>query len=195
MIEEQVAKRAAAADAEANAKVSAAATAAANADPSKAPAPRKIDIGTVAALGVAVGAIGGALAALATGLARLAPWQLPLVLVALILLISLPAVIIAWLKLRQRTIGPILDANGWAINGRVRINIPFGTALTERAVLPAGAQRSLKDPYAEKTRGRTAVIVVVVLLLLALAGAKLFGCWPFESGAAPEEAPAAETVG
>ena len=193
MIEEQVAKRAAAADAEANAKVSAAA--AANADPSKAPAPRKIDIGTVAALGVAVGAIGGALAALATGLARLAPWQLPLVLVALILLISLPAVIIAWLKLRQRTIGPILDANGWAINGRVRINIPFGTALTERAVLPAGAQRSLKDPYAEKTRGRTAVIVVVVLLLLALAGAKLFGCWPFESGAAPEEAPAAETVG
>jgi len=195
LIEEQVAKRAAAADAEASAKLSAAATAAANADPAKAPAPRKIDIGTVAALGVAVGAIGGALAALATGLARLAPWQLPLVLVALMLLISLPAVIIAWLKLRQRTIGPILDANGWAINGRVQINLPLGTALTERAVLPAGARRSLQDPYAEKNRGRTAVIVVVVLLLLALAGAKLFGCWPFESGASPEEAPAAESVG
>jgi hypothetical protein len=195
MIEEQVAKRAAAADAEASAKLAAAATTAANVDKSPAPAPKKIDIGTVAALGVAVGAIGGALAALATGLARLSPWELPLVLVALILLISLPAVIIAWLKLRQRTIGPILDANGWAINGRVKINLPFGTALTERAVLPAGAQRSLKDPYAEKKNGRTVAIVVVVLLLLFLAAGKLFGFWPFASAPGPEEAPAAESMG
>ena len=126
----------------------------------------------MAALGVAVGAIGGALAALATGLARLAPWQLPLVLVALILLISLPAVIIAWLKLRQRTIGPILDANGWAINGRVKINIPFGTALTDVATLPPGAKRSLDDPYEDKeakSRRRQLIALVMLLLLAAIA--------------------------
>ena len=195
LIEEQVAKRAAAADAEANAKVSAAATAAANADPSKAPAPRKIDIGTVAALGVAVGAIGGALATLATGLARLAPWQLPLVLLSLMLLISLPAVIIAWLKLRQRNLGPILDANGWAINGRVQINIPLGTALTARAELPAGSHRSLHDPYAEKKGGRRTLLAVVILLLVLLGLAKIFGFWPFDSASvSAEEAPAAESM-
>ena len=195
MIEEQVAKRAAAADAEASTKLATAAETAANADKSKAPAAKKIDIGTVAALGVAVGTIGGALATLATGLAKLAPWQLPLVLVALMLLISLPAVVIAWLKLRQRTLGPILDANGWAINGRVQINIPFGTALTERATLPPGAQRSLKDPYAEKTGGRKVVLGVVLLLLILLGLGKVFGFWPFASGRGEaEEAPAVETM-
>ncbi|MCE9634073.1 MAG: hypothetical protein K8T90_00070, partial [Planctomycetes bacterium] len=59
LIEEQAAKRAAAADAEADAKIAAAAATAANADKAVKPAePKKIDIGTVAALGVAFGAIG-----------------------------------------------------------------------------------------------------------------------------------------
>ena len=178
MIEEQVAKRAAAADAEANTKLASTAESAANADKNKA-APKKIDVGTVAALGVAVGAIGGALATLATGLAKLEPWQLPLVVLAAMLIISTPAVVIAWLKLRQRTLGPILDANGWAVNGRVQINIPFGTALTEQATLPAGATRSLKDPYAEKKGGRRTAIAVVILLLVLLGLAKFFGFWPF----------------
>ena len=62
---------------------------------------------------------------------------------------------------------PILDANDWAVNGRVRINIPFGTSLTHLAELPPGAPRTLDDPYAEK---RTPWKRYVVLALL-LAGA------------------------
>jgi hypothetical protein len=187
MIEEQVAKRAAAADAAANVQLAAAAQNAANPPGTPAPAgPKKIDIGTVAALGVAVGAIGGALATVATGLARMSYWQLPIVLVAVILLISLPSVIIAALKLRQRTIGPLLEANGWAINGRVRINIPFGTALTDHAELPRGSRRSLVDPYADKgaARRRKLAVFLVVVVLAALVTAKVLHTWPF----APETA-------
>ena len=76
--------------------------------------------------------------------------------------------IIAWLKLRQRTLGPILEGNGWAVNGRVRINIPFGTALTDLAVKPPGAKVSLDDPYEDKeaaARKRRLIFWVVVLLL------------------------------
>jgi len=170
MIEEQVAKRAAAAEAASSTKLATAAETTANADKAKpAEGPKKIDIGTVAALGVAVGAIGGALATLATGLARLAPWQLPLVLVAIMLAISCPSMIIAWLKLRQRTLGPILEGNGWAVNGRVRINIPFGTALTAVAKLPPGARRSLEDPYEDKEAVQRRRQVILALLILALA--------------------------
>lgn len=192
MIEEQVAKRAAAADAEANVKLAATVQPSGPAGAPPPPPAKKIDIGTVAALGVAVGAIGGALATLATGLARLEPWQLPLVLVAFMLAISLPAVVIAALKLNQRTIGPLLEANGWAINGRVRINIPLGTALTARATLPPGARRSLADPYADKAganRRRLAVFLVVVVLA-ALVTAKMLHTWPFASPA-PVDKPAA----
>ncbi len=199
MVEEQVAKRAAAADAAANVQLAAAAQAAGTPPgPAAPPAPKKIDIGTVAALGVAVGAIGGALATVATGLARMEPWQLPVVVVVLMLVISLPAVIIAALKLRQRTIGPLLEANGWAINGRVRINIPFGTAMTEVAVLPPGARRSLVDPYADKAAAnrRRLGLLLVIIVLAALITAKVLHTWPFPAPAPVEKpavvAPAAE---
>ncbi|MFA6962280.1 MAG: hypothetical protein WC205_16115 [Opitutaceae bacterium] len=171
LIEEQIAKRAAAADAESSKKLATAAEATANADksPAKPAEAKKMDIGTVAAMGVAVGAIGGALGAIATGLAKLAIWQLPLVFVGLVAVISGPSMLIAWLKLRQRNIGPILEANGWAINGRVKINIPFGTKLTERAVLPAGSKRDLNDPYADKEaiRRRKFITALVIVAIIA----------------------------
>jgi hypothetical protein len=85
-----------------------------------------------------------------TGLLGLHWWQIPIALAGLMLLISGPAVILAWFKLRSRNLGPVLDANGWAVNARARINIPFGTSLTQMAQLPEGAQRALTDPYAEK---------------------------------------------
>jgi hypothetical protein len=175
MIEEQVAKRAAAAEAESTGKLAAAAEKTANADKAgPAAAPKKIDIGTVAALGVAVGAIGGALGAIATGLARLALWQLPLVVVGLVLVISLPSMAIAWLKLRQRTLGPILEGNGWAVNGRVKINLPFGTALTEVAKLPPGSHRSLEDPYEDKAAAQQQRRWTILLVLAALAAAAIW---------------------
>jgi hypothetical protein len=77
----------------------------------------------------------------------------------------------------------------------VQINIPFGTALTERATLPAGAHRSLKDPYAEKTGGRKVALAVVILLLLLLGLGKYFGFWPFARGPGEsEESTAVETM-
>ncbi|HTO02699.1 MAG TPA: hypothetical protein VL069_03310, partial [Opitutus sp.] len=54
MIEEQVAKRAAAADAAATGKLAGAAESAANVDKAKVEGPKKVDVGTVAAIGVAV---------------------------------------------------------------------------------------------------------------------------------------------
>ena len=181
MIDEAVAKRAAAADAASQGRlgkvadkaVDAAANAAAQSAVQAAqpapppPPPKKLDVGVVAALGVAVGAIGGALATVSAKLAELHWWQIPLVIVALMLAISLPAVVIAWLKLRQRTLGPILDANGWAINGRVKINIPFGTKLTDVAKLPPGAQRSLDDPYEDKDAARRRRLIWILLFVLA----------------------------
>lgn len=203
-IEEQVAKRAAAADAASTEKLNTTATAVAHADQAAPaappPAPKKIDIGTVAALGVAVGAIGGALGAIATGLARLSVWQIPLVLLGVILVISLPSMLIAWLKLRQRTLGPILDATGWAINGRVKINFPLGTALTDRAQLPPGAKRSLDDPFEDKApaRRRRWFIFILLLVLAALAirwDHNRRGHYFWQKPAAPVEvaAPAAES--
>lgn len=137
-------------------------------------APSNFDIakfaGIFAAIGLAVGAIGTSLAAIAAGLFSLQWWQIPLVFIGVMLLISGPSVMMAFLTLRRRNLGPLLDANGWAVNTRARINVPFGAALTKLAELPAGASRSLRDPYEEKKSAwktwlfLTAVAVAITVL-------------------------------
>jgi hypothetical protein len=128
-------------------------------------------VGIFAAIGLAIGAIGTALASVLTGLLGLKAWQLPLVFAGLLLLISGPAVVVAWFKLRARNLGPLLDANGWAVNARARINIPFGTALTQLAALPPGAERSLADPYAEPATPLKGIVIALLILAgLLLAG-------------------------
>ena len=100
-----------------------AAPAAAPAAKAPAPVPTAFDVGKFAgifaAIGLAVGALGTALASVLTGLLALKWWQLPIALLGMLLVVSGPAVIMAWCKLRSRNLGPILDANGWAINADV----------------------------------------------------------------------------
>lgn len=91
---------------------------------------KKIDIGTVAALGVAVGGITTAFGMILGAFVRLGPWM-PIGIVGVILAISLPSVIIAAMKLGFRNLAPLLDANGWAVNNKANINIVFGAHLTQ----------------------------------------------------------------
>jgi len=149
MIEEMAAKRAAAADAEADKKLTAAATATVNADKTK-PEPKKVDVGAVAAMGVAFGAIGSALAYFAGLFKGVEFWQLCLAAIGILLLISGPSMILAWMKLRKRNLGPILDANGWAVNAKAKLNVPFGASLTGIAQLPPGSSITSDDRFGEK---------------------------------------------
>jgi hypothetical protein len=177
LIEELVAKRAAAAEAASDAKIGAAATATANADKAK-PEQKKVDVGTVAALGVAFGAIGTLLATLAgylSGILKLPFWQVCLAFAGILLLISTPSMLIAWLKLRQRNLGPILDANGWAINGRVKMNVPFGGSLTKVAELPPGAQPSFAVRYPEPPTALPKFIFTIIAICFVASLLNHFG--------------------
>ena len=143
------------------------------APPPGAPAPFDVArfAGIFAAIGLAVGAIGSALAAVAAGFLALAWWKMPVAIIGAVLLVSGPSMVLAWLKLRQRNLGPMLDATGWAVNTQLKMNIPFGASLTTIATLPAGSERSLEDPFAERSRRRG-----WWLLVLAVAAAA-FWAW------------------
>jgi hypothetical protein len=138
LVAEQLQKLAASKALAAEGKLAATATSV-TAKPATPPAPFDVGkfAGIFAAIGLAVGALGTAAVTLVTGLLGLAWWQLPLVFIGILLLISGPAVAMAWFKLHARNLGPLLDANGWAVNARARINIPFGTSLTQLALICA----------------------------------------------------------
>lgn len=158
MIEEQIAKRAQAADDTATTRLTSGVEAALNADPARKPAARPADspvkpleLGTIALIGTAIGGISALVGGFLKALFGLGFW-LPLGLLGILLLISGPSMLLASLKLRRRNLAPLLDANGWAINTRARVNIPFGAYLTRLAVLPPGTIPSLQDPFADKRR-------------------------------------------
>ncbi|MEI2782045.1 MAG: hypothetical protein V9H25_12655 [Candidatus Competibacter sp.] len=168
MVGEQVEKMAAAREKAVHDQAAAGvADSAQKAEAGKAPA-APFDVGKFAgifaAIGLAVGAIGTAIASVVTGFLGLKAWQMPLALVGLVLLVSGPSMVIAYLKLRKRNLAPLLDANGWAINTRAIVNIPFGTSLTHVAALPPGAQRSFTDPYAEKKTPWKSYLFLLLLL-------------------------------
>jgi hypothetical protein len=121
---------------------------------------------------------------------------MPIGLLGVILAISGPSMLIAHLKLRQRSLGPLLEASGWAVNSRVKINIPLGTALTDRARLPKRAKLQRRDPYEDKTAARLRLLgfAIVVLLAAALVAARKHHKWPFEPKPVPEKAAIEVTV-
>jgi hypothetical protein len=155
VVEEHIVKRASAVDAYASAQLAAAtaAPAAAAPVPAAAPAPGKLafDPSVVALLSVALGTLAAAFATFLGFLGKFAAWQIPFVVTGILLIVSGPSVVLAYIKLRQRNLGPILDANGWAINTKAKINVPFGARLTDIAELPPGATVDVRDRYAEKS--------------------------------------------
>ncbi len=172
VIEEQVAKRAAAQDAAGQGSLTSFATKLTTADQAanaaKAPATAhrpagRVDVGTVAAIGVALGSISAVLVAIFGKFIDLGQW-IPVALLGIVLAISGPSMLIAWLKLRQRSLGPILDASGWAINGRMKVNVRLGGMLSQTARVPPGARRIVRDPYRDR-HGATGVAALAVLVL------------------------------
>lgn len=102
--------------------------------------------GIFAAFGMAIGMIGTALSSIFTEMISLKWWQLIFAFIGILLVISGPAMVMAWMKLRRRNIAPLLNANGWAVNAASKISIPFGETLTSTPKYP---KMNLKDPYAK----------------------------------------------
>lgn len=135
--------------------------------------------GIFAALSVALSVLSAAFAYIANSVASLG-WWWPLAIVGLFLCISGPSVIIAWFKLRKRSLGPLLDASGWAVNQGAPINLVMGASLTSIGKLPPNSIRNLNDPYGmqaiirAKKRKAWFWTIIVLLVLAAIGGFWLY---------------------
>ena len=131
--------------------------------------------GIFAAIGMAVGYIGSFFTSIAFGLKGLGWWGW-LVIPGLLLVISGPSMILAWMKLRKRNLAPLLNANGWAINADAIVNVLFGNTLTEQAQYPI---MKLKDPFAKKglSKGsKWSIAIAAIVLGIAIAVVTLYLC-------------------
>ena len=100
--------------------------------------------GIAAMVTMAIAAVAGVFTLIINALKGLVWWKWLILIAVLMLIISGPACFIAWRKLRKRNLGPVLNANGWAINSAVLVNILFGKTLTSVAKYP---KVHASDPY------------------------------------------------
>ena len=152
-----------------NLTVKADATTAAVAAPGAAPAPAKkpFDIakfaGIFAAIGIGLGMIIQALTGI-LGAVFHSFLSAVIFIIIIMLCISGPSMVLAWIKLRGRNLGPVLNANGWAINSKIIVNSRFGRTLTQRAKYPAVVMS--KDPYAPMPKWLLWIIFILIVLVV-----------------------------
>lgn len=126
--------------------------------------------GIFAAIGMAVGYIGAFITSMVGGFAKLTWWQDILAVVAILLVISGPAMVMAWFKLRKRNLSPLLNANGWAVNADAIVSVMFGGTLTEQAQFPL-----LKAQKGKLTKGsKRAIAIAATVAALAVAALVLY---------------------
>lgn len=126
--------------------------------------------GILAAVGLAIGSIGGFLTSLWNEFMKLSPIGMVLALIGIVLVISGPSMLLAWMSLRKRNLSPLLNANGWAVNAQAYVNIVFGATLTKMAAFPMIA---IADPFADKGVAKWK-IAVAILVILAIVFALLY---------------------
>jgi len=128
--------------------------------------------GIFAAIGMALGMIGSAVMQI------IDPWYNVLILLAVLAVgTSGPSVFIAWTKLRKRNLGPVLNANGWAINSKVIVNILFGQTLTSLAKYPKVDLKGAQDPYMDHTPWWKKALrwIITAAIIIAAVWAVMFG--------------------
>lgn len=119
--------------------------------------------GIFAAIGLALGLVTSAIGGLFSWLG-LHWYHWAIMFVAIIVVVSGPSMIMAWLKLRKRNLTPVLNANGWALNQRLLVNTKFGATLTGIAKYPVVKTKdpfTMKMPLWKKTMWWLILIVVI----------------------------------
>lgn len=135
--------------------------------------------GIFAAIGMAIGAIGTFLTSLLTQVGQLAEngwWAIPTLIICILLAISGPSMVLAWMKLRKRNIAPLLNANGWAINSDAIVSVIFGNTLTEQAQFPL---IKMKDPFqkglSKSAKWTIAIFTIILVVTAAIVALYFYG--------------------
>ncbi len=119
---------------------------------------------------IAFAAAGSALALVVQTIANISPVTILLALLGVTLTVMALFGFLGWLKLRKRDVSTLLEACGFALNGRMRLSSHLAGIFTRRPGLPDGAKRKLMAP-------RSKLGLVVTVLVLAVLGLGIAAWW------------------
>ena len=86
--------------------------------------------------GIAFAALGSAVAYIVSALSQVDPVKALIAVAALVLSITLLLSLMSWRKLRRRDLSLLFEANGWAVNARLKLSRKLGQKFTVSPKLP-----------------------------------------------------------
>ena len=94
---------------------------------------------------LAFAALGSSMAFIVNTVAGIALGDLILTILGVVGAVAGVFGLLGWLKLRRRDVSAVLEACGWALNGRMRLVAPLDKVFTQKPGIPAGAEVHLKS--------------------------------------------------
>ena len=132
--------------------------------------------------GIGIAALGSAFALIVNTLKSIPVWNVLLVLIGIIFIISGPMILVSVIKLCRRYVSDFFAAASWAVNPRMRLSNRMGLIFTHIPSRPQGAKYLYRDialvfskEFVDK-KARFRKIFYWIFLLLVLCG---FGFWGY----------------
>jgi hypothetical protein len=122
----------------------------------------------VLAVSVGFAALGSSFAFITKTLSQVRWWHWASAMFMLAVIVIVPLIGLAFLKLRRRNLSPILEASGWAVNGQLPISAALGYLFTHPAQYPDHAVKARSDSAKSIARylGHRSRLVRVLMVIL-----------------------------
>lgn len=135
--------------------------------------------------GVGLAALGSAFALIVNTLKSIPVWNVLLVLIGIILVISGPMIMVSILKLCRRHVSDFFAASGWAVNPRMKLTNRMGLIFTHTPEKPKGSRFLYGDIVSafskgfvdKKARTRKIIYWTLLAVILAWAGCMIYLKW------------------
>lgn len=126
--------------------------------------------------GIGIAGVGSAFASITNALKNISLMQILLFFLIIILIVALPILISAFIKLRKRNIGMFLEACGWAMNSPIRLTHKMGLLFTRTPSFPDGSRKIyfdqakvlLKNADIQKRSWTFKLLIIMITLLVAI---------------------------
>ena len=96
--------------------------------------------------GLGLAALGSAFAFVVKTLKSVSLYHIFAVILGIALIVAIPIVVAALIKLRRRNVGMFFEACGWAINARMRLTYKMGLLFTHFPDYPPGVKKTARRP-------------------------------------------------
>lgn len=143
---------------------------------------------SAATLGIALSFIASAVAGIAAAVTQTPIWKTALIVMGVVCIVSVPNMILTWMKLRARDLAPILNASDWAINRSIGFTAALGRYFTQRASYVG--KRLVAPPMRKSNLARN--LTIATLFVIAITATWWFFC-PTSPRNQPKEEPNAST--